>query len=359
MTHGTQPKGGKPQRGTQPLLWVDEEWLAQRTEEVIDPERPIVDPHHHLWHRSEPYLVPQLVADLRCGHNIRGTVYVECGSMYRAEGDPRFITVGEVEYANGVGAAFASNYYGPVRACAGIVGKVDLTMGAFAEEVLQACIARAPDRFRGIRHMAAWDPSPDVSQLLHPPPPNLLMDKRFREGFAKLAPLGLSYDCWCYHTQLPQLLDVVDAFPDTRVIIDHVGGRIGEGPYANHQEEVFSAWKSRMQALAQRPNVFVKIGGLSGRLPGFTFIDQDLPPTSEELAQAWRPYVETCIETFGPERSMFESNFPPDKCGCSARVLWNTFKRLAAGYSESEKANLFTGAAIRAYRLPEALARSA
>lgn len=351
--------GEKPPRGVLPLLYVDEEWLALRTEEVVEPARPIFDAHMHLWAGHDTYLVPHLVEDLACGHAIRGTMYVECSFMYRADGDPRFASIGEVEYANGVAATFASGTYGPARACAGIVGKVDLTMGASAEEILLACQSRAPDRFRGIRHMAAWDPHPAVNLLRRPPPPNLLLDPRFREGFARLAPLGLSFDAWLYHPQLPQLLDLVDAFPDTRVIIDHCGGLANRGPYAERRDESFQFWKSHLQELARRPNVFIKLGGLSQRLFGFPYIDRDLPPTSEELAAGWRPIVETCIETFGPGRAMFESNFPPDKCGVSARVLWNAFKRLAAGYTEQEKSALFAGTAIRAYRLPEALAEPA
>jgi L-fuconolactonase len=345
----------KPRRGIAPLLYIDEEWLALHTEEVLEPRLPIVDPHHHLWDRSAPYLVPQLVDDLRCGHDIRGTVYVECSFAYRAEGDPRFASVGEVEYANGVAALFASGYYGPVRACAGIVGKVDLCLGAFAEEVLRACMARAPERFRGIRHMAAWDASPEVNVLMRPPPKDLLIDPRFREGFSKLAPLGLSYDAWVYHPQLPQLTELVDTFPDTRIIIDHIGGLVATGPYASRKHESFNEWRSSMRALAKRPQVFVKVGGLNMRGHGCEFIDRELPPKSEELAEAWKPHVETCIDLFGPDRCMFESNFPPDKCGVSAGVLWNAFKRLAAGYSPSEKADLFAGTAIRAYRLPETL----
>lgn len=339
-------------RGKGPQFFVDEEWLTLRTEEVIEPELPIVDAHHHLWDRGCPYFVPQLLADLRCGHNFRGTVYVEAASMYRAEGDPRFASVGEVEYANGVGAAFASGYYGDTRACAGIVGRVDLTLGAFAEEVLQSCITRAPERFRGIRVMTAWDASPYVSQLRVPQPRELLLDRRFREGYAKLGPLGLTFDAFVYHPQLPELVDLADSFPETKIVVNHAGGRIAEGPYAARQREVFNEWKQSLSELAKRPNVYMKLGGLNGHLAGSDFMDRDLPPTSEELAQAWHPYLETCINSFGPERCMFESNFPPDKGGCSARALWNAFKRIAASYSEGEKRALFAGTAIEAYGLP-------
>lgn len=346
---------GRPLRGEQPHLFVDAEWLALHTEEAIEPERPIVDPHHHLWERSVPYWVPELVDDMRCGHKLRGTVYVEAGAMYRADGDPRLACVGEVEYANGVGAAFASGYYGALRACAGIVGKADFLQGAAVEDVLNACLSRAPDRYRGVRQMTALDPNPEVSQLMVRPPKDMMLDKRFREGFAKLAPLQLSFDSYCFHPQLPQLLDLVDAFPDTRIIVNHCGTRIGEGPYAERKAEVFDEWTASIRALAERPNVFIKLGGLSGRVSGMSFIDRALPPTSGELADLWAPTIETCIEAFGPERSMFESNFPPDKSGVSAVVLWNAFKRVVKACSEAEKAQLFAGTAIRVYRLPASL----
>jgi predicted TIM-barrel fold metal-dependent hydrolase len=350
---------GRPVRGRHPNFFFDDEWLALRTEEALEPDLPVVDPHHHVWERSVPYWVPQLLKDLRCGHNIRGTVYVEAGAMYRADGDPHRASLGEVEYANGVAAAFASGYYGALRACAGIVGKVDLRHhGAAAEELLQACIARAPDRFRGVRNMAALDSSPDVSQVAVPPIQDLMMDRRFREGFARLAPLRLSFDSYCYHPQLPQLVHLVDAFPETRIIINHCGARVGQEPYARRKDEVFAEWKSSIRTLADRPNVFMKIGGLIGRLTGLTFIDQELPPTSKELAEAWRPTIETCIEAFGPERCMFESNFPPDKSGVSAVVLWNAFKRVVKDYSDTEKALLFSGSAIHAYRLPGSLGKT-
>jgi L-fuconolactonase len=344
-------------RGAPPNHEWDDEWLARVREDIIEPDTPIVDAHHHLWHRHRPYLQDDLLKDLTTGHLIRGTVYCECSFMYRADGDPRLASVGEVEYVNGVGAAFASNYYGSVRACAGIVGRVDLTMGAYAGDVLQACRDRAPERFRGVRQMAGWDASPEVSTLLRPPPKDLLINPGFREGFAKLAPLGLSFDGMCYHPQLAQMLDLVDAFPDTTIIINHLGLLIRKGPYAVNAGEELEGWATNIRALAERPNTFMKVGGLSMRSFGFDFIDRDEPPTSEALAEAWRPLVEECVEAFSPRRIMFESNFPVDKAGVSYRTLWNAFKRIASRYSAEEKSDLLAGTAIRAYRLPESLGR--
>jgi L-fuconolactonase len=347
-------------RGAPPHHFIDDEWLARRDEPVLDAARPIVDPHHHLWDRPHHrYLLPEILADLNTGHHVRGTVFVECSSMYRADGDPRMASVGEVEFVNGIGAMSASGVYGPVRVAAGIVGKVDLRLGSFAQEVLEACVARAPERFRGIRHMAAWDASPEVSSLLRPPPKDLLLDPAFREGYAVLGRMGLSFDAWMYHPQLPQLVDLIDALPDTPVVLNHLGGRAGLGPYAGRGDEVFKKWKASIEALAERPNVTVKLGGIGMRLGGFDFHERALPPTSEEFAQAWGPYVQTCIEAFGPPRAMFESNFPVDKSCCTYRVMWNTFKRMAEGFSESEKADLFAGSAVRAYRLPAELAQAA
>lgn len=348
-----------PRRPTPPHLFVDDEWLAQRSEEAIDPGRPIVDAHHHLWAVHKPYLPPELLADLQSGHMIRGTVFIECSFMYRAEGDPRFASLGEIEYANGVAASFASNFYGPIRACAGIVGKVDLTLGAAAEEVLQAALARAPDRLRGIRHMSGWDASPAVNILRHPPPPHQMMDAKFREGLSKLAPLGLSFDAQCYHPQLPELIDLVDAFPNTLFIANHLAGLVRLGPYAGNDDEVLGGWRAALKELAKRPNVLIKVGGLGMRWFGFDYMDRKYPPTSEKLAADWKPLVESCIEAFGPSRTMFESNFPVDKASCTYRALWNAYKRIVANYSESEKADMFAGTAIRAYRLPAELGQPA
>jgi L-fuconolactonase len=345
-------------RGAPPHHFVDEAWLALRDEPVLEPGLPLVDPHHHLWDRRPHslYLLPELLQNLASGHQVRATVFIECSSMYRAEGDPRFASVGEVEFVNGVGAMCASGTYGPVRACAGIVGRVDLSQGAAAREVLETMAARAPERFRGIRHMAAWDASPEVSTLVRKPPPNLLRDAGFRAGFACLAPLGLSFDAWVYHPQLDQLVELADAFPETTIIVNHMGGRAGVGPYRERKAEVFAAWRESIRALARRPNVVVKLGGIGMRLGGFDFHDRDLPPTSDELVDAWRPYVDTCIEAFGPARAMFESNFPVDKSCCTYRVLWNAFKQLSSAYRPDERSQLLAGTAVRIYRLPPALA---
>jgi predicted TIM-barrel fold metal-dependent hydrolase len=202
--------------------------------------------------------------------------------------------------------------------------------------------------------MAAWDASPIVNVARRPPPPDLMLQAGFREGFSRLAPNGLSFDSWCYHPQLPQLIELVDLFPATRVVVNHCGGPLQAGPYASRRPEAFRDWAALMKELGRRPNVFVKIGGLNMRILGFDHMERDRPPTSDELAVAWKATVETCIEAFGVERSMFESNFPPDKGSCSARVLWNAFKRIAHPFSEAEKHELFAGTAIRAYGLSSA-----
>jgi predicted TIM-barrel fold metal-dependent hydrolase len=335
-------------------LYADprEDWLAQYTEEVIDPQRPIVDPHHHLWDRGgQRYLIEEIAADIASGHNIIATVYVEARSMYRAGGPEALRPVGEVEFANGAAAMSASGGYGPAAICTGIVGHVNLLLGEAARPVLEAEIAAGNGRFRGIRHSSAWDADPNVAHMYATRPKGLLLDATFRKGFACLAPLGLSFDAWLFHPQIGELTDLARAFPDTKIVLDHCGGPIGLGRYANRREEIFPVWKGSILEIAKCPNVVVKLGGLAMRLLGYDFHERPMPPSSEEAAAAWRPYIETCIEAFGPERSMFESNFPPDKGQCSYQVIFNAFKRLAAQYSEPEKTALFSKTAAGFYRL--------
>ena len=342
-----------PSAAPSPHLPVRPDWLDRRREEIIEPDLPIVDPHHHLVERPETgrYLLPELLADTSDGHNITATVYLEWLSMYRAQGPVELRPVGEVEFANGVAAMAASGTYGRTQICAGIVGYADLTLGAPVEKVLQAMIQAGGGRFRGIRFITASHPEQAAWSSAVIRPEGLLMNPKLREGFARLAPLGLSFDAWMYHTQLSELVDLARAFPGTQIVLDHVGGAIGLGPYAGKRDEVFVAWSRQIHELATCPNVHIKLGGLGMRMFGFTHHLGELPPSSEELAAAWRPYIETCIAAFGPERAMFESNFPVDKGSCSYSVLWNAFKRIAAGCSAAERAALFAGTATKLYRL--------
>src|SRR3954447_3115300 len=335
-------------------LYADprEDWLALRKEEILDPSRPIVDPHHHLWDRGgQRYLIEELAADIGSGHNVIATVYVEARSMYRAGGPEALRPVGEVEFANGAAAMSASGGYGSAAICAGIVSHVNLVLGDGARPVLEAEIAAGQGRFRGIRHSSAWDADPEVAGMYATRPKGLLLDSSFRKGFACLAPLGLSFDAWLFHPQIGELTDLARAFPDTRIVLDHCGGPVGRGRFANCREETFAAWKTSILEIAKCPNVVVKLGGLAMCLLGYDFHERSKPPSSEQAAAAWRPYIETCIEAFGPDRAMFESNFPPDKGQCSYQVIFNAFKRLAAQYNEAEKTALFSGTATAFYRL--------
>jgi predicted TIM-barrel fold metal-dependent hydrolase len=321
-------------------------------EEILEPGLAICDPHHHLWDfPTSRYLLPELLADLTSGHDIESTVFVECGSFYRAAGPEPMSYVGETEFVGGQAAMAASGRYGPVLACEGIVGRADLGQGASVVEVLEAHVRVGAGRFKGIRHAGAYDPSPDIRRGHTNPPPGLYGLPAFREGFARLGELGLSFEAWQYHPQIGEVAALADAFPDTSIVLNHVGGPLGIGPYAGKREAVFAGWRAAILDLARRPNVFVKLGGLGMPICGFGFHRRDPRPGSAELADAWRPYVETCIEAFGPERGMFESNFPVDGASCDYATLWNALKRIAAGASADEKALLFKRTARRFYRL--------
>ena len=327
------------------------EWLAQVSEDIIDPERPICDPHHHLWdHPDSRYLLDELIADTGSGHNIVSTVFVECASMYRADGPEALRPVGETEFVNGVAAMSASGGYGAMRACLGIVSYADLTLGAAAGEVLDAHLAASP-RFRGIRHAAGWDASDAVRNSHTNPSQHLLGQAAFRDGFAELGRRGLSFDSWLYHRQIPELTELARAFPGTTIIFDHFGGPLGIGPYAGQREAIFAQWREDVAELARCENVYAKLGGLVMPINGFDFHKRERPATSDKLVAATGRYYRHALDCFGVQRCMFESNFPVDKASCSYAVLWNAFKKLVADASETEKAWLFHDAAATAYRL--------
>jgi L-fuconolactonase len=334
---------------------IREQWLSLQVEEPLGPDLPIIDTHQHVFDRPGwRYLFDDMLADLRCGHDIRATVYVQANAMLRQSGPPELRAVGETEFANGLAAMFASGQYGRTRACAAIVGFADLCAGDAVRPVLEAHIGAAGARFRGIRQGTAWDPHPELLNPQHSGSEDMLTTNGFRHGFRQLTELGLTYDAWVFFHQLPRVAELARAFPETPIVVNHCGGIIGVGPYAGRRNEVFERWCAGLHDLARCPNVHMKIGGLGMKIYGFGLGcgDRDRPASSEVLAAAWAPWVHECIETLGSERCMFESNFPVDKGTFSYLVGWNAMKRLATGASADEKDDLFWRTASRFYRVP-------
>ena len=325
-------------------------WLDLTVEEALEPSMPICDPHHHFWDRpNDRYFLDDLYNDLSGGHNVVSTVFIECQAMYRQNGSEEMKSLGQTEFVQGIVAQNNSGQYGDVNVAAGIVGFADLALGAEVESVLEAHRS-VTDRFRGVRHITAFDTSPNVPRP-RPFPEGLLGDAKFREGFSVLDKLGLSFDAYLYHPQLSELADLANAFPGVTIILNHVGGPLGVGPYSGKRDQIFEEWKESITSVAACPNVVVKVGGLVMPVCGFDWHERLMPTTSRELAQSTAPYYLHCIEQFGPDRCMFESNFPVDKIACSYTVLWNAFKRLAHDFSASEQSALFHNTASRVYRL--------
>ena len=327
------------------------DWLARaEPEEILEPDLPIVDAHHHLWHKPDyPYFLPDLLADFATGHNVVASVFIECHAMYRAAGPEALRPIGETEFVNGIAAMSASGIYGPTQVAAGIVGYADLTLGDAVVPVLEAHVRAGGGRFRGIRQQASWDADPVIGHGA--PGPHLLARPDFRRGLARLTEMGLAFDLWTFFPQHPDAIDLVRAMPETNFVFGHCGGPLGYGPYAGRRDAVFAQWKAGMVELARSPNVSVKLGGMMMRLAAFDYAAAARPPTSAELARLWGPWIETCIELFGADRCLFESNFPVEKMGIGYAALWNAFKRIAAGASADEKRALFSGTAGRVYSL--------
>jgi L-fuconolactonase len=326
-------------------------WLDQVKEEILEPDLPICDPHHHLWDNAQSrYLLDELLADIRSGHNVVSTVFVECAAMYRADGPEALRPVGETEFVNGVAAVCASGRYGELRACAGIISFADLLLGERVGEVLDLHTARS-DRFRGIRHAAGWDADERVRNSHTNPPRGLLRIPEFRAGARELARRGQVFEAWLYHPQIAELTDLARALPELTIVFDHFGGPLGIGPYEGRREEIFEAWRRDVAELARCPNVVAKLGGLVMPINGCDFHKRERPATSDEIVAATGRYYRHAIDCFGAERCMFESNFPVDKQSCSYHVLWNAFKKLVSDASSHEKRQLFHDTACRVYRI--------
>lgn len=332
------------------MLGLQPAWLQTRLEDALEPNLAIVDPHHHLWDLAGGYLLDDLLADLATGHKLIATVFLQCGYAYRSTGPVSLRPVGETEFVASI-ARQAEQRGVETRVCAGIVGYADLELGDDVDAVLQAHIDAAGGRFRGVRHILARHDAFNAS-LLGPAPVGLMQRVKFRRGLARLQALGLSYDAWLFHTQIDELVDLAQALPDLPIVLNHAGGPLAIGPYTGKRDEVFLLWRDSIRRLAAScPNVHIKLGGLGMAIGGFDFHQQALPPSSKQLAAAWTPYMHACIEAFGARRCMFESNFPVDKASCSYGVLWNAYKRIAAGASPTEKAWLFSDSASAFYRL--------
>lgn len=271
--------------------------------------------------------------------------------MYRADGPEEMRPVGEVEFVQGLAAASASGLYGPCRAAAAIVGHANLNLGERVEPVLQALQAASPNRFRGIRHAVTWDPHPEIENTSAHRMEGQLATDNFRAGARVLAGMGLSFEAWMYFPQLPELADFARAVPDLTIILNHIGGLLRVGPYANRDDEVLTTWRDGIAAVAECPNINVKLGGIGMPRTGFDWHDRTTPAGSEELASDMAPLMNYCIEQFGPDRCMFESNFPVDKVSYSYNVMYNAFKRLSSGYSTEERAAMFHNTAVRVYRV--------
>ena len=323
--------------------------IAKNQEPIVEPELPICDAHHHLWDRpGRPYLLDHFIADLQTGHNIVSTVGVECHEMFRTRGPEELRPVGEVEFLEQMADRAAAQLAGTCRVIAAIVGFADLSRGDDVAAVLDAHHSASPQRLRGIRHSTTWDESEAIRDEA---PRGLLADPRFRRGLAQLQRYGLSFDAWLYHPQIPELVALARALPQTQFILDHVGAPLGTGPYAGKSSEVFQLWSRGMAELASCANVAIKIGGFGSLRSGYDWHQREVKPASAEIAAAIRPYVEFCIERFGVSRCMFESNFPVEKSSNSYVNLWNAFKTICAGCSEAEKRALFRATAERLYRI--------
>ncbi len=329
------------------------DWLALRREGAVDAARPIIDPHHHLWDRGgSTYLAPQLLDDLTATHNVVKTVFVECRASYDKTREAPMQPVGETVFAAAeAAAAEAADSAGGPR-IAGIVGHADMMLGEAAAEVLAAHDEAGGGRFRGVRHATAWDDSDEVRNGHSRPFEQMMATGRFRAGVRTLAEMGFSFDAWLYHPQLPELGALAAAAPEATIVVNHLGGPLGIGPYRGDRSRVRADWRASVERLAARPNVFLKLGGI-GMDDYFAtgWAARAVPPGSEEVAEHWGDDVRLCIDCFGPGRCMFESNFPVDRQTLTYPVVWNAFQIMASGYTDAEQDDLFSGTAARVYRL--------
>jgi predicted TIM-barrel fold metal-dependent hydrolase len=333
------------------------DWLSQTVEEIVSPNIPICDPHHHLWDKRKSripyqrYLLDELLEDINSGHNVRSTVFIEAESMLRVSGPGEMKSVGEVEFVQGTSAMSSSGLYGDVKVAASIIGSADLNLGEGVRPVLIALQEASPNRFRGIRHRLTWDPHPELAVSSSRGGGAQMQTDQFRTGAKVLADMEMSLEGWMYHHQLTELADLASAIPDLTIILNHIGGLLRTGPYLGKDAETISTWKEGIAAVAACPNIIVKLGGMGMPMMGFDWHAREVPIGSDELATEMEPFISYCIDHFGPDRCMFESNFPVDKVSFSYQVMYNAFKKITSDFDQSAIKSMFHDTAARVYKL--------
>lgn len=333
---------------TEQQVDIQDRWFAQAPEPVLEPDLPICDAHHHLWdYPNKRYLAEEFLRDAKGGHNVVASVYVDCFSGYRTSGPEALRPVGEVDF---VEAERQRAREAGADICQAIVGFADLKLGAAVGEVLDALMAASP-RVSGIRYATAWDESPDIHEAHTKPGPKLMENPEFLQGFAELQKRGMSFDVWAFHPQISETVALAQKFPDTPIIVDHLGGVLGIGPYEGKRDQIFEEWQHSINAIAACPNVNIKLGGACMPMSGHKWRARDLPPNASDLIDAYSHYYMHAIDAFGVERCMFESNFPVDRVSVSYTSLWNAFKRMTEGFSADERASLFHDTAARVYKI--------
>lgn len=344
-------RGAQPLRALRspPMTSQEPNQASATAEAILEPDLPICDAHHHLWqgrgHTGFPYLLEDLRADTGTGHNVARTVFVECHAQYRQDGPPEMRPVGEVEFVAELAEASAAT---PGPEIEGIVGHGDLNLGDGARAVLEALESAGRGRFRGVRHSTAWDAAPMGNNA---PRGGLMGEAGFRAGVRTLGEMGHSFDSMIFHTQILELAELAKACESVTIVANHLCVPIAGGPYRGKADEVRALWRSNLPELARCENVVLKIGALIRPLSGERWDKRDVKASSEEIAAAWGDEIRFAIDTFGPSRCLFESNFPVDKACFGYVEIWNAFKRLAVGFTPAEKLDLFHNTAARAYRL--------
>ena len=321
------------------------DWLNQVKEEIIDPQLPIIDPHHHLWNGDDqlagsfPYLIEHLNEDTFSGHNIVGTIFMECAAGYYSNGEEKYKPVGETEFV--INLINESKNLKKSTNIIGIIGFADLMLGSEVKDVLDKHLLKGEGMFKGIRHAAGWDKNTEIHNSHSDPIENIYFNKSFREGAEELIKLNLTFDAWHYHHQIKDLSNFARKYPELTIIHDHFGGPLGVGPYEGKREEIFKKWKDDISLLSESKNVYAKLGGLAMPVNGWNFHKQNKPASSDQILDMHHEYYLHTINCFGVERCMFESNFPVDRRSVSYHILWNAFKKMVLHYSDEDKNKLF------------------